>query len=125
VRGASSRYYDAAFVRAGMPANRLEQINMIGTTNESKFDSLTTTLRGRARNATMSVSYVLSNSRAWGGQPTASYSGNGIAITPTAQFLDRCRRSFSSRRRGRTRRLSAPTATATARSTSSIGCARA
>jgi hypothetical protein len=88
VRGASSRYFDAAFVRAGMPANRLEQINMIGTSNESKFDSLTTTLRGRAGNSTLSLSYVLANSRAWGGQPTASYSGNGIAITPTQQFRD-------------------------------------
>ena len=88
VRGASSRYFDAAFVRAGMPANRFEQINMIGTTNESKFDSLTTTLRGRVGNTNLSVSYVLGSSRAWGGQPTASYSGNGIAITPTQQFRD-------------------------------------
>ena len=28
----------------------------------------------------VSLSYVLANSRAFGGQPTASYSGNGIAI---------------------------------------------
>jgi hypothetical protein len=34
------------------------------------------------------VSYVLADSRAWGGQPTASYSGNGIAITPEQQFQD-------------------------------------
>ncbi|MDX6712025.1 MAG: hypothetical protein QOH96_3041, partial [Blastocatellia bacterium] len=34
-----------------------------------------------------SVSYVLSNSKAWGGQPTASYSGNAIAVTPEFQFL--------------------------------------
>ena len=88
VRGVSSRYFDEAFVRAGMPANRLEQINMIGTTNESKFDSLTTTLRGRAGATTLSVSYVLANSRAWGGQPTASYSGNGVAIRPEVQFND-------------------------------------
>ena len=33
-----------------------------------------------------SASYVLSSSRGWGGQPTASYSGNGIAITPERQF---------------------------------------
>ena len=33
-----------------------------------------------------SASYVLSSSRSWGGQPTASYSGNGIAITPENQF---------------------------------------
>jgi hypothetical protein len=88
VAGASTRYFDAAFVRAGMGAGRLAQINMIGTTNESKFDSWTTTLRGRTANTTLSLSYVLANSRAWGGQPTASYSGNGIAITPEQQFLD-------------------------------------
>jgi hypothetical protein len=49
---------------------------------------LTTTLRGRVANTNLSVSYVLGNSRAWGGQPTASYSGNGIAITPNRQFND-------------------------------------
>ena len=88
VAGASSRYFDAAFVRAGLGAGRLGQINMIGTTNESNYDSLTTTLRGRAGNTTLSVSYVLASSRAWGGQPTASYSGNGVAIRPEVQFND-------------------------------------
>jgi len=88
VAGASTRYFDAAFVRAGLGANRLGQINMIGTTNESHYDSWTTTLRGRAARTTFSLSYVLANSRAWGGQPTASYSGNAIAITPENQFQD-------------------------------------
>jgi hypothetical protein len=88
VAGASTRYFDAAFVRAGMGAGRLGQINMIGTTNESKFDSWTTTVRGRTGRAMLSLSYVLANSRAWGGQPTASYSGNGIAITPEDQFRE-------------------------------------
>ncbi|MFB3855508.1 MAG: carboxypeptidase regulatory-like domain-containing protein [Vicinamibacterales bacterium] len=86
VRGASSRYFDASFERAGLGANRLGQINMIGTTNESKFDSWTTTLRGRRGPMQLSVSYVLAYSRGWGGQPAASYSGNGIAITPDDQF---------------------------------------
>ena len=133
VAGASTRYFDAAFVRAGLGAGRLAQINMIGTTNESKFDSWTTTVRGRTPRAMVSFSYVLANSRAWGGQPTASYSGNGIAITPgravprqrvgtdaarraaphRRQRRDRrcrsgssSRRSCSSRPRGRTRRSS-------------------
>jgi hypothetical protein len=88
VAGASTRYFDAAFVQAGLGAGRLAQINMIGTTNESRFDSLTTTIKGRTGRAHVSLSYVLANSRAWGGQPTASYSGNGIAITPDEQFLD-------------------------------------
>jgi hypothetical protein len=88
VRGVNSRYFDRAFVNAGMPANRLEQINMFATNNESRFDSLTTTVRGRFRNSMVSLSYVLANSRSWGGQPTASYSGNGIAIAPDLQFAE-------------------------------------
>lgn len=88
VRGATTRYFDAAFVAAGLGANRLGQINMIGTTNSSKFDSWTTTIKGRKNWGTVSLSYVLANSRAWGGQPVASYSGNGIAVTPEQQFAD-------------------------------------
>jgi outer membrane receptor protein involved in Fe transport len=100
VRGTSTRLFDAAFVAAGFPLlfptgvtdparaiSRLEQINNIGTTNRSLFDSWTTTLRGRKRKATYSLSYVLASSRAWGGQPVASYSGNGIAVSPDRQFL--------------------------------------
>jgi hypothetical protein len=86
VRGANSRLLDRAFVNAGLPANRLEQINMIGTTNRSLFDSWTTQFRGRIKRMSFSVSYVLASSRAWGGQPVASYSGNGIAVTPENQF---------------------------------------
>jgi hypothetical protein len=85
-RGINSRYFDEAFVLAGMPANRLEQINMFSTTNRSLYDSWTTTLRGRLGRSTVSLSYVLASSRSWGGQPTASYSGNGIAIDPENQW---------------------------------------
>lgn len=89
VRGVNSRLLDRAFVNAGFPANRIEQINMIGTTNRSLYDSWTTQLRGRiGRRTVFSLSYVLANSRAWGGQPVASYSGNGIAIDPLNQFKD-------------------------------------
>ncbi|MDQ3687059.1 MAG: TonB-dependent receptor [Acidobacteriota bacterium] len=88
VRGVNSRRFDRAFVNAGLPANRLEQINMIGTSNRSLYDSWTTTLRGRRRNMTFSLSYVLANSRSWGGQPVASYTGNGIATTPENQFRE-------------------------------------
>ena len=92
VNGASTRYFDQAFVAAGLGVGRLAQINMIGSTNESRFDSLTTTLKGRRQwgptSVSMSMSYVLANSRAWGGQPVASYSGNGIAIDPDMQFRD-------------------------------------
>jgi hypothetical protein len=86
VRGASTRYFDPAFVAAGLGAGRLEQINMFTSTNRSLFDSWTTTVRYRGRKSLYTASYVLSNSRSWGGQPVASYSGNGIAITPEQQF---------------------------------------
>ena len=88
VRGVNTRYFDQAFVAAGLGAGRLEQINMFATTNESRFDSLATTLRGSFGRSILSFSHVLGRSRAWGGQPTASYSGNGIAIAPENQFIE-------------------------------------
>jgi hypothetical protein len=88
-RGASTRYFDQAFVAAGLGAGRLEQINMIGSTNSSRYDSWATTIQGRPSDRMqVSLSYVLANSRSWGGVPTASYSGNGIATTPENQFKD-------------------------------------
>lgn len=87
-RGASTRVLDAAFLAAGLPANRLEQINMFSTDNRSLFDSWTTTIKYRTNKMLLNAAYVLASSRAWGGQPTASYSGNGIAITPEAQFRE-------------------------------------
>lgn len=86
VRGSNTRFFDKAFVDAGLGAGRLEQINMFTSTNRSRYDSWVSTLRYRKPNRLFSVSYVLSKSQAWGGQPTASYSGNGIAITPEDQF---------------------------------------
>lgn len=86
VRGATTRYFDQAFVAAGLGAGRLEQINMFTSTNRSVFDSWTTTLRRRTRRTLFSASYVLSSARSWGGLPTASYSGNGAAVTPENQF---------------------------------------
>lgn len=85
-RGASTRVLDTAFVAAGFPANRLEQINMFSTNNRSLFDSWTTTLKYRTPKMVLNAAYVLASSRAWGGQPTASYSGNGIVVTLDQQF---------------------------------------
>jgi len=85
-RGTSTRFFDPAFVAAGLGAGRLEQINMFASNNRSRYDSWVTTLRRRTRRTLLSASYVLSSSKAWGGQPTASYSGNAIAITPEQQF---------------------------------------
>lgn len=86
VRGAATRFFDSAFVDAGLGAGRIEQINMFTSTNRSLYDSWVTTLRRRTRRTLVSASYVLSSSRSWGGQPTASYTGNAIAITPENQF---------------------------------------
>ncbi|HCA59114.1 MAG TPA: hypothetical protein DEP46_14160 [Blastocatellia bacterium] len=87
-RGTSTRLLDPAFVAAGLGANRVGQINMFATTNRSLFDSWTTTLKYRTARYIVNASYVLASSRAWGGQPTASYSGNGIVVTPEQQFAD-------------------------------------
>jgi hypothetical protein len=87
-RGVNTRVLDAAFVAAGLGANRLSQINMFSTNNRSTFDSLTTTFKYRKSNVLFNASYVLASSRSWGGQPTASYSGNGIAIAPENQFAE-------------------------------------
>lgn len=87
-RGASTRRFDPAFQAAGLPLNRLSQINMFSTNNRSKFDSWTTTFKYRKPNLLLNASYVLASSKAWGGQPTASYSGNGIVVTPENQFAD-------------------------------------
>jgi hypothetical protein len=86
VRGANTRYFDQAFVAAGLGAGRLEQINMFATNNRSRFDSWATTLRRRTEKMLFSISYILSSSKSWGGLPTASYSGNGFAISPENQF---------------------------------------
>ena len=59
---------------------------MFATNNRSLFDSWTTTLKYRTSKMLLNAAYVLASSRAWGGQPTASYSGNGIVVTPETQF---------------------------------------
>lgn len=87
-RGPSTRVLDTAFVAAGLPAGRLNQINMFSTNNRSLFDSWTTTLKYRSPKVLFNAAYILASSRAWGGQPTASYSGNGIVITPDNQFKE-------------------------------------
>ncbi len=87
-RGVSTRLLDPAFQAAGLPLNRLSQINMFSTNNRSKFDSWATTFKYRTSKILLNASYVLAFSKAWGGQPTASYSGNGIAIAPENQFAD-------------------------------------
>lgn len=84
---ASTRFFDAAFQAAGLGAGRLGQTNMIGTTNRSRFDSVNFRLQKRmSHHFTFQSSYVLSWSNSWGGRPTASYSGNGVAITAENQF---------------------------------------
>lgn len=86
--GTTTRLLSQAFVASGFVPNRIGQINMFSTNNRSLFDSWTTSLKYRSSKTVMNASYVLASARSWGGQPTASYSGNGIAITPENQFKD-------------------------------------
>ncbi|HVF29333.1 MAG TPA: TonB-dependent receptor [Pyrinomonadaceae bacterium] len=95
-RGTATRLLDESFIAAGFiptgsgapntRVSRLEQINMFTTNNRSLFDSWTTSLKYRTSKMIMNASYVLASNRSWGGQPVASYSGNGIAVTPETQF---------------------------------------
>jgi hypothetical protein len=62
---------------------------MIATNNRSRFDSINVELKKRlSHRFTFRTSYVLSWSKSWGGRPTSSYSGNGVALTPEIQFRD-------------------------------------
>ena len=61
---------------------------MIGTNSRSRFDSINFQIKKRfSHRFTGQASYVVSWSNSWGGRPTASYGGNGIAITPENEFL--------------------------------------
>ena len=85
---AGARLLSGAFAAAGLDPNRLSQINMIGSTNRSRYDGMTLALKKRfSRNMLFQASYVLSKSQSWGGRPTSSYSGNSVAIVPDQQFL--------------------------------------
>lgn len=84
---AGPRLLASAFAAAGLGAGRLGQINMIGGTNRSRYDGMTLALKRRfSKHMLYQVSYTLAKSQSWGGRPTSSYSGNGVAITPDAQF---------------------------------------
>jgi len=87
VAGAGTRLLDAAFAASGVGIGRLGLINDYGTENRSLYDGLNVSLKKRmSHNFTFQASYVLSWSRSWGGRPTSSYSGSGIAVTPEQQF---------------------------------------
>ena len=126
--------------RAWAPG-RLGQINMIGTTNESNYDSLTTTLRGRVGQHD-AVGELRAGELARVGRPAdrvlqrqrrrdqarGPVQRRGVGTDPARRAApagrqrrrrpgsaaSRSRRSSSGRRRGPTRRPPASTATATA-----------
>ncbi len=87
VAGANTRLLDPGFVAAGLGAGRLAQIYDYATTNRSRYDGLNFQLKRRmSNNIQFQASYVVAWSRSWGGRPTSSYSGSGIAVTPEQQF---------------------------------------
>jgi len=81
-----TRYFDRALAEAGIGAGRFADIILYGSNNRSLFDSWTTQARYRGRRTLYSISYVLSNSRSWGGHPVASYSSSALRIAPENQF---------------------------------------
>lgn len=87
-RGPGTRLLDPLFVASGIGAGRLGQIRTAASTNRSLFDSVNFVLNKRmTHNFTFRASYVLSWSRAWGGQPVASYGGSYHTVTRENQFL--------------------------------------
>lgn len=89
VAGDGTRLLDAAFLDTPAIATtgRLQRILMYDTNNRSMYDGINFQLRKRTSHHMMfQASYVLSWSRAWGGFPTASYGGSGLAVTPEQQF---------------------------------------
>jgi outer membrane receptor protein involved in Fe transport len=87
VAGPTTRLLDPAFQAAGLGAGRLAQIYDYSTSNRSRYDGLNFQLKRRMSNhIQLQTSYVLSWSNSWGGRPTSSYSGSGIAVTPEVQF---------------------------------------
>jgi len=95
VNGAGTRLLDAAFSQApdsqipgqNLGIGRLGAIYDYSTSNRSLYDGINFQLRKRmSHHFQFQASYVLSWSRSWGGRPTSSYSGSGIAITPEQQF---------------------------------------
>lgn len=87
-RGTSSRLLDIAFADAGLPAGRIGELRDYSTNTRSLYDGVNLTFRKRfSRNFMFQASDVISWSRGWGGQPTSSYGGSSLNITPDREFL--------------------------------------
>jgi len=84
-----ARLLDAAFIAAGLGADRLNEIRYTATNNRSRFDSLNFQIKKTmSRRFSFQTSYVLSWAQSWGGRPTASYGGTAQAIPPEFQFRE-------------------------------------
>ncbi|MEQ1354464.1 MAG: hypothetical protein ABLT11_10625, partial [Candidatus Acidiferrum sp.] len=91
VNGAGTRLLDAAFVDAGLEVPggtpRIGELRDYSTNTRSLYDGINLTLKRRfSRNFQFQVSDVVSWARGWGGQPTASYGGSSLNITPGREF---------------------------------------
>ena len=88
VNGKDTRLLDAAFQDAGLGIGRLGELRDYSTNTRSLYDGINLTLKRRfSHNFQFLVTDVISWARGWGGQPTASYGGSGLNITPDREFL--------------------------------------
>lgn len=88
VNGPATRLLDAAFQDAGLGIGRLGELRDYSTNTRSLYDGINLTLKRRfSRNFQFQISDVISWARGWGGQPTSSYGGSGLNITPDREFL--------------------------------------
>ncbi len=92
VNGAGTRLLDAAFVDAGLEVPggtpRIGELRDYSTNSRSLYDGINLTLKRRfSHNFQFEASDVISWARGWGGQPTSSYGGSSLNITPDREFL--------------------------------------
>ena len=88
VNGVDTRLLDAAFVDAGLGIGRLSQIRTAGSNSRSHYDGINMQLKKRLSNHFMfQIGDVVSWSRAYGGQATASYNGSNLDVLRQNQYL--------------------------------------
>jgi hypothetical protein len=88
VDGVSTRLLDVAFEDAGLGVGRLGELRDYSTNTRSMYDGINLALRKRFSSHFMfQANDVISWSRGWGGQPTASYGGSGLNITTSREWL--------------------------------------
>jgi hypothetical protein len=88
VNGADTRLLDQAFVDAGLGVGRLSQIRTAGSNSRSHYNAINMQLKKRlSRTFTFQISDVVSWSKSYGGEATASYNGSNRDVLRQNQYV--------------------------------------